>query len=270
MSREETRKILESENILPRSRFGQNFLVSDDVISRIIALIDASSDDKVLEIGPGIGALTKPLSAKYEDLTAVEIDHGLADYLKNEESVSAKIIDSDFLKLAPSDYSAEDTKCVVSNLPYYCMTPIMKKIFSECKNAQSLIFMTEDEAFGRIAAGPNSKDYGPLAVFVSLFGTLTKEFTVSGDCFYPAPRTTSCVITLRRGEYADTLTPGFISFVEKCFAMRRKKLMNNLKGSFPAEVLDKVISDKDIRAEDLTPIRFSRLYSDIISMISDK
>ena len=268
MSREETRKILESENILPRSRFGQNFLVSDDTISRIISLVDADTDDLVLEIGPGIGALTKPLSARYGNFTAVEIDHVLADYLKSEKSVTAKIIDSDFLKLDPAEYEADKISCVVSNLPYYCMTPIMKKIFSECRNAASLIFMTEDEAYCRIDASPKSKNYGPLAVFVSLFGSLTKEFTVSGDCFYPAPRTTSCVISLRRGDMADILTPDFILFVEKCFSMRRKKLMNNLKSSYTAEALDKALWDKDIRAEDLTPVEFSKLYSDIISMIS--
>lgn len=270
MSREETRKILESENILPRSRFGQNFLVDDDAISRITALVDADREDPVLEIGPGLGALTKPLSALYDHLTAVEIDSDLYSYLVNEAKVSATLINKDFLKLAAEDYSADKIRYVVSNLPYYCMTPIMKKLFGECTNAKRMVLMTEDEAFPRISAGPNNKDYGPLAVCVSLFGDTVKEFTVPGQCFYPVPKTLSCVITLNRGEEASVLCPEFIGFVEKCFAMRRKKLMNNLKPYYPADILNKVIEDKDLRAEDLTPVEFSRLYSDIISMISEK
>ena len=270
MSREEVKRILEDENILPRSRFGQNFLVDDDVISRIIALVGAGREDKVLEIGPGLGALTKPMSSLWDDITAIEIDPDLARYLSSEGSVTAKIINSDYLKLSAEEYNASQVKYIISNLPYYCMTPIMKKIFSDCKCAQKMVFMTEDEAYPRIAAVPGSKDYGPLAVLVSLYGDLKKEFTVPGNSFVPQPRTLSCVITLVRGAEADSITPEFISFVEKCFAMRRKKLMNNLKGLYPQDILDNAVKDKDIRAEDLSPVEFSGLYRDIISMISDK
>ena len=270
MSREEVKRILEDENILPRSRFGQNFLVDDDVISRIIALVGAGREDKVLEIGPGLGALTKPMSSVYDDITAVEIDMDLARFLEANNDIRARIINCDYLKLAPSDYGASDIRYIVSNLPYYCMTPIMNKIFSDCKGDRIMVFMTEDEAYPRIAAAPGSKDYGPLAVLVSLFGDLQKEFTVPGNSFLPQPRTLSCVISLSRGDNADVITPEFILFVEKCFAMRRKKLMNNLKGLYPQDILDRAVADKNVRAEDLSPVEFSGLYRDIISMISDK
>ncbi|MBO4459487.1 MAG: ribosomal RNA small subunit methyltransferase A [Clostridiales bacterium] len=270
MSREEVKRILDEEKILPRSRFGQNFLVDDDVIGRIIGLIGAEQEDLILEIGPGLGALTKPMCAFYGNITAVEIDKDLATYLDNEPSVTAKIINSDYLKVKVDSYNASDVSYVVSNLPYYCMTPVMKKIFSDCNNARKMVLMTEDEAYPRIVATKNTKDYGPLAVLVSLFGVCSKEFNVPGNCFYPVPRTLSCVISLERGEEASSITPDFISFVEKCFAMRRKKLMNNLKPYYPQDVLDRVIGNKDIRAEDMESIEFSRLYRDIISMISNK
>lgn len=270
MSREEVKRILDDEKILPRSRFGQNFLVDDDVIGRIIGLIGAGKEDLILEIGPGLGALTKPMCALYDNITAVEIDSDLAAYLENRADVTAKIFNSDYLKLKSESYNASDVRFIVSNLPYYCMTPVMKKLFSDCNNARKMVLMTEDEAFPRIVSGKNTKDYGPLAVFVSLYGICTKEFTVPGNCFYPVPRTLSCVITLERGEEASVITPDFISFVEKCFAMRRKKLMNNLKTYYPQDVLDKVIENKDVRAEDMDPAEFSKLYRDIISMISNK
>ena len=270
MSREEVKRILDDEKILPRSRFGQNFLVDDEVIGRIIDLIGASREDLILEIGPGLGALTKLMCAVYDNVTAVEIDSDLASYLNNEAAVTANIINSDYLKLKADSYNASDISYVVSNLPYYCMTPVMKKIFADCTGAKKMILMTEDEAFPRIVASKNTKDYGPLAVLVSLFGTCTKEFSVPGNCFYPVPRTLSCVISMERGDAASAIDPDFIAFVEKCFAMRRKKLMNNLKPYYPQEVLEKVIENKDIRAEDMEPIEFSMLYRDIISMIYNK
>ena len=134
-----------SNGFLPESKFGQNFLIDEDIIGNIIDLCGIEEGDKVLEIGPGLGSLSVFLSDKTSDLTLIEIDKRLASFLEADDKISAAVISEDFLKL--KDYGASDIDVVVSNLPYYVMTDIMKRLFAECVNARKMVFMVEDEAW---------------------------------------------------------------------------------------------------------------------------
>ena len=243
---------------LPESKFGQNFLRDEKVISDIISLCDIRREDKVLEIGPGLGSLSVYLSDLTDDLTLIEIDKRLASFLEADEDVKAEVISSDYLKL--TDYDADKFDVVVSNLPYYVMTDIMKKLFDECVNARKMVFMVEKDALARIMAPAGTKQYGPLAVLCSLYGEVKHEFDVPRNCFVPAPNTTSCVISLTRGN--EAIPSGFVKFLNRAFAMRRKKLVNNIKeaGNF----LEDLGLDPGIRAEQLTPSEFSALYNAIM------
>src|SRR5574344_149794 len=251
-------QILKENMALPDAKFGQNFLCDDIITNRIVELAGLKNGDNVLEIGPGIGAITRPISPLDVNLKCVEIDRRLVDILRDSD-IDAEIISADYLKLR--DYGAEKIDVVVSNLPYYIMTDIMKKIFSECTNSRTLVFMVEQAALERILAIPETKQYGPLSVLCSLYGDVKKEFVVPFSAFIPMPHTTSCVISLRRT--SGRIDSGFEGFVEKCFSMRRKRLMKNLADYERTEVLEafsKLDIDINCRAEELKPEQFLSLY----------
>ena len=259
MNREEVISILSTNEILPANKFGQNFLCDDKVIDRIIEASEIEKGDKVLEIGPGIGALTEKLSGMGADLTAVEIDLKLASYL-TEALPDVDIIRSDYLKL--SDYGEDNYSYAISNIPYYVMTPIIIKLITDLKNTKKMTFMIEEEAMRRIDAPQNTKQYGPLSIMCSLYGDVKKEFSVSRECFHPKPHTTSAVITFTRkdnGFYPDS---GFYDFLSRCFSQRRKKLINNCP--FVKDALKDMGKDPDrVRAEDLCPSEYATIYGKI-------
>ena len=261
MNRETIKEIMSNEGILPQVKFGQNFLCDETIISNIVSLCEIGKETKVLEIGPGLGSITFPISEVADDFTCVEIDNGLARYLKENLS-GVNIINDDFIK--HKFENPESFNVVVSNIPYYVMTDIMKKLFSEFNKAGKMVFMVEDEAIARIDCKPNSKQYGPLAILCALYGKYTYEFKVPHTAFVPQPRTTSAVISFRREDTADILSPDFVKFVNSCFAMRRKLLKKNLSSIAKSDSIDeaflKLGIDSNSRAEDLEPEQFARLF----------
>lgn len=261
MNRETIKQIMQSEGILPQSKFGQNFLCDEKIIESIVSLCEIRREDRVLEIGPGLGSITKPISELTDNFTCVEIDHGLAEYL-TAEIPGVKIINADFIKHQISEPESFDV--VVSNIPYYVMTDIMKKLFSDYADARKMVFMVEDEAIARIDCGPNTKQYGPLAILCALYGKYSYEFKVPHTAFIPQPRTTSAVISFEREASADILSPEFVKFINNCFAMRRKLLKKNLSSVVNSEKIDKAFDELGItetaRAEELSPEVFAELY----------
>ena len=225
MKREQVLQIMKENNILPEAGFGQNFLCDEEIISSIIEAADIRPGDKGLEIGPGIGALTEPLSKMDIDLTCVEIDKRLVSYLRKAHP-DLNVIDSDFLKL--KNYEADKFDVVISNLPYYIMTDIMMKVFEEEVNARKIVYMVEEAALDRILCESGTKSYGPLAVVSELYGGIRIVTKVAGTCFVPQPRTTSTVICFSC--YENRPDKALMEFIKKCFAQRRKTLSNNLKG----------------------------------------
>ena len=259
MNRDQVQKILKENNILPEAGFGQNFLCDEKIIEDIIEAADIKPGDTVLEIGPGIGALTEKLSRLDINLKCVEIDKRLVSYLRSAYP-DTEIIDSDFIKL--KDYGAEKVDVVISNLPYYIMTDIMMKVFEEARNARKIVYMIEEAALDRILAESGTKSYGPLAVVSELYGNITIMTKVPGTSFVPMPRTTSVVI--RFNCYENKPDKELMDFIRKCFMQRRKTLANNLKGydkdKFKAWVTDNFTSD-NIRAEVLEPCDFRDLFN---------
>ena len=265
MNRETIKDIMNQEGILPQSKFGQNFLCDENIIQSIVDLCEIKREDTVIEIGPGLGSITMPISELTVRFYTYEIDKGLAEYLKSALD-NVTVINKDFLKVDGSDII--DADIVVSNIPYYVMTDIMKKLFSDYPGARRMVFMVEDEAIARIDCGPNTKQYGPLAILCALYGSYNYEFKVPHTAFVPQPRTTSAVISFTREDSADILSPEFVKFVNGCFAMRRKLLKKNLSAIAKADVIDEAFSrlgiDPNSRAEELEPEQFARLYKCII------
>lgn len=267
MTREQVIKLVNDNGILPDSKFGQNFLCDDNICHEIVDLCDVNSDDIVLEIGPGIGALTRILVEQSDHVTAIEIDKRLAEVLRNDSELnSLNLIVSDFLKVDSDTYKADTYTKVMSNIPYYVMTPIMVKLMSECTSCKAMSFMVEDAAIARIIAKPGTKQYGPLSVLVSLYGSASREFTVPANCFIPAPHTTSAVISLYH-DNDNEISVELADFIEACFSMRRKKLLNSLSNYCSnhsitnlKETLINMGIREDVRAENLTPSEFYELF----------
>ena len=259
MNKDRVLQIMKENNILPEAGFGQNFLCDENIIEGIIEAAGIKPGDTVLEIGPGIGALTEPLSKMDINLKCVEIDKRLVSYLKVAYP-DVEIIDSDFLKL--KDYGADKIDVVISNLPYYIMTDIMMKVFEEAVNARTIVYMVEEAALDRILCESSTKSYGPLAVVSELYGDIMIVSKVPGTSFVPQPRTTSSVISFKC--YDNRPDKDLMSFIKKCFAQRRKTLANNLKGcdkdKFKAW-LNETGYEEGIRAEVLEPCDFRDLYN---------
>ena len=213
MTRDQVLQIMKENNILPEAGFGQNFLCDEEIIDCIIDAADIKPGDTVLEIGPGIGALTQKLSNLDINLICVEIDKRLVSYLRGAYP-DTEIIDSDFLKL--KDYGAEKIDVVISNLPYYIMTDIMMKVFEEAVNARKIVYMVEEAALDRILCESSTKSYGPLAVVSELYGNIRIVSKVPGTCFVPQPRTTSAVISFDCHE--NRPDKDLIAFIKKCFS----------------------------------------------------
>ena len=283
MDKQEVLKILNDNNLHADKNFGQNFLCNDEIINRIVEVSDIREDTKILEIGPGIGSLTRGIIKNLNgnmSLSVVEIDKRLAEFLLNDKGINqyAYIIESDFLKLKAEDYVPyKGFDFVLSNIPYNVTTPLIKKLLVDCNAAERMTFMIEEDALDRIDAKPKSKQYGPLAVLCSVYGNVNKEFTVGPDNFYPAPHTNSCVITLTKMLSLDSdgdfvITDGFVEFVEACFSQRRKTLFNSLKSYFDTHTtlipLQKAMFMLSInlntRAEVLKPQQFVEIYKKLL------
>ena len=259
MTRDKVLQIMKEHNILPEAGFGQNFLCDEDIITGIIEAADIKPGDTVLEIGPGIGALTEPLSKMDINLKCVEIDKRLVSYLRGAYP-DVEIIDSDFLKL--KDYGADKIDVVISNLPYYIMTDIMMKVFEEATHSRKIVYMVEEAALDRILCESGTKSYGPLAAVSELYGDIMKVSTVQGTCFVPQPRTTSTVISFRC--YDNRPDKALMDFIKKCFAKRRKTLANNLKGCDMdkfRKCLKEIGWEENVRAEVLEPCDFRDLFN---------
>jgi len=271
MTGKEAAEICNRFGIIARKRWGQNFLCSEEVSDRIIDIAGIKNEDFVLEIGPGIGALTGKICAHARSVLAVEIDPVLVRYLKEnfDYSKNCTVICEDFLKLSKERIVLiGKPRVVVSNLPYNLTTPIISRLMSDFSDAETMVFMVEEDACDRIFAKPSEKAYGPISVISSAFGRKEKLFSIPPQCFFPSPHTRSMVIRFSRQKSDQPIPGDFVHFVYEAMKSRRKTLMNVINHSseyFAArqKVKDFLITGdhpENIRAEALTSDEFLALY----------
>jgi 16S rRNA (adenine1518-N6/adenine1519-N6)-dimethyltransferase len=254
-------------NIKPKKSLGQNFLKDPHYRNKIVAAARVGPDDNVLEIGPGLGHLTRVLAEKAKKALAIELDERLIPILRKEfgECQNVEIIKGDALEYS---YEALNGRWkVVANLPYYVSTPIIQILLAEREKFTSLTLMLQKEVAERISAPPGGKEYGYLSVLVQLYAEPRMEFIVPAEAFSPKPEVDSAVITLTvRDHPAVTLTDEdfFLQVVKAAFSQRRKTLRNSLKQLGIAKermgaVRDETGIDLGRRAETLTVQEFGRL-----------
>lgn len=237
--KDKTNSILNRYNLKAKKKFGQNFLVDENVLDNIVNGSDIASEDVVIEIGPGLGNLTEKLLEKAEKVIAFEIDKDMCEILENRfQNVSNFILlNEDVLKVDIKEvlnkYGVENEKVkLVANLPYYITTPIMFKIFENTNCIDSMTIMVQKEVADRIVAKTKSKDYGVLTINTKFYGEATKLFDVPNNAFVPAPNVTSAVVKIAIWQrYSVSNKETLFKLVKASFAQRRKKLINSLENS---------------------------------------
>lgn len=263
MNLTEIKKLLEQYDANALKKYGQNFLIDDNILNTIANSLDNETGN-VIEIGPGLGSLTRKLVKRYKKVLAYEIDpkmiQVLTDTIKEE---NFKIIEGDFLKTNVEadikEYFDSDNIYVIANLPYYITTPILLKILEDAKSIKKLTIMIQKEVANRFLGKPNTKDYNSLSVLIQTYMNVSKVCDVSNKCFYPAPLVDSTVIKLERKDTLDYDIKNekeFQKINRMLFRQRRKTILNNLKDSFTKEeILDALNSLKisaTARSESLT------------------
>lgn len=218
-----------------QKRFGQNFLIDDHVIRKILLAADISKEDTVVEIGPGIGTLTQYLAEAAGRVYAVEIDEKLlpilAETLSSYENVT--VINQDILKTDIRDLIGDAETCkIVANLPYYITTPIIMALLEGGVPAESITVMVQKEVADRMAAEPGSKIYGALSLAVQYYADTYLAANVPPNCFMPRPAVGSAVIRLTRRKEAPVQVKDdgqMFRIIRASFNERRKTLVNGLR-----------------------------------------
>lgn len=229
-----------AENFTKKKALGQNFLTSDKIPIRIAEACGADRSCGVIEIGPGMGILTKQLALRAAKVVAVEIDEELIPILNEKFAATdnVKIINQDILKCNVASLIKEEFKglnCVVcANLPYYITTPIIMSLLEGNHGFKSITIMIQKEVAERLCALPGTSNYGAVTAAVNYYAQVKKQFNVGAANFSPRPKVDSAVITIT--PYKDKpVKPNneklFFSVLKAAFATRRKTLVNSLSGA---------------------------------------
>lgn len=251
--------------VVAKKRFGQNFLHDERVLDRIVSEAEVDKDTLVIEIGPGLGALTKRLCQKAGFVVAYEIDYTLLEPLNDALKFydNYVIINKDVLTVdveADIKKYQKDLKKVylVANLPYYITTPIILGLLSTTKMITKYVVMVQKEVGLRICSKPKTKDYNALSLAVMYRAKARVLFDVDRHSFTPVPNVTSSVICLdilKENKYELISEGMFFKFIKEAFSMRRKTLVNNLSGYYDKEIINKMLKElkikPSIRAEEL-------------------
>ena len=259
--------------IHPKKSLGQNFLKDENIAKKIVAALSIKPDDFILEIGAGTGVLTKYLVHSGANVIAVEIDKNLFALLENEfsEQKNVTLYKEDFLKLSFKNIMGNSKGWkVIGNLPYFITSPVLFKIFESSFVFEKAVIMMQKEVAQRIAANPNSKEYGILSVQSQYYADVKKLFDVSRNVFFPVPQVTSSVVEFifrQNRELNKREEIIFRHIVRKVFAQRRKMLRNSLKTITDFEIsLDQLNFDLKQRPEQLTVSEFINLSKQIAKL----
>ena len=276
-----TIEVLNKYKFIFQKKFGQNFLIDEHVLGKIIRSAEITEDDFVVEIGPGIGTLTQYLAASAREVAAIEIDDALIPILEDTLSaydnvtvIHEDVLKVDLCKLAEEKNGGKPIK-VVANLPYYITTPIIMGLFENHVPVESITIMVQKEVADRMKTGPGSKDYGALSLAVQYYAKPELVANVPPNCFMPRPRVGSAVIRLTRHAEVPVQAEDeklMFQMIRASFNQRRKTMVNGL-GNAPelhipkemtTEVLDEMGLSASVRGEALTLEQFAELSNRIL------
>ncbi|KRK36969.1 16S rRNA (adenine(1518)-N(6)/adenine(1519)-N(6))-dimethyltransferase RsmA [Levilactobacillus parabrevis] len=273
-----TKAILSRYRLVAKKSLGQNFLSDLNILRNIVNAADVTDNDNVIEIGPGIGALTEQIAKRARKVVAFEIDENLLPVLDETlmDYDNVKVINQDILKanlpaVIKDEFEPGHPVKIVANLPYYITTPILMGVLQSGVSFDEIVVMMQSEVADRLVAEPGTKAYGSLSVVMQYRAHVAVAFDVPRTAFIPQPNVDSAIIRLTpRGPlpvkpYEDQ---ALYKFVKGCFVHRRKTLWNNLQGIFGKqpevrERIEAVLTDvgisQQLRPERLTLINFIEL-----------
>ena len=267
-----TKSILNKYNIRANKRFGQNFLIDDNILSDIVEVSDIKENDLVIEIGPGLGNLTHYLLQKAKYVLLIEIDKKMIEILNdrfkgyyNYTLLNADILRTNLDEVIDNIEKVEKIKFgnvkVVANLPYYITTPIIFKLLQEENRINDIVVMVQKEVAQRMVAKNKSKDFGILTLMVEYLSNAKIQFVVPSSAFIPAPNVTSAIIKLKKEKkYFTNNEEILFKLIHSSFSQRRKKLVNSLESTkflnldklALENILDELNISKTVRAEELS------------------
>ena len=271
-------QLMKEHHFSARKKYGQNFLIDANILRGIVAAAEIRKDDLVLEIGPGLGALTEQLLMAADKVIAVEVDQMLIPILQEnlKEYPNLVLLNEDILKvdidaLLQQEGGGRKAK-VVANLPYYITTPIVAELLEKQNNLESITVMVQKEVAQRMQEGPGSKAYGALSLLVQYYAKAELMMTVSASCFIPKPDVDSAVIQLKIYEKSErpvqtTHEKEMFDLIRAAFNQRRKTLLNAVGNAANLsytkeqikEALIKMGKEETIRGEALTLQEFAEL-----------
>lgn len=276
------RAVMEKHGIAPQKRFGQNFLISENVVSRIADTPAVDGYDiGIIEIGPGIGTLTQKLAERYKKVVAIEIDttllpvleDTLSDY-ENVKIISGDAMKTDFEALVAEEFSGMRV-AVCANLPYYITSPVIMRLLETNGLFESVTVMIQKEVADRLASAPGTAEYGAITASCSYYAEIEKVFNVSPANFIPPPKVTSSVIrmNIHKEPPVDVKDEeNLFRVIRGAFAKRRKTLSNSLSGETSkhtkAEIEAVLVSlgyRADVRGETLGLSDFAKI-SDALTL----
>lgn len=274
-----TQDLVKKYNFKFSKSLGQNFLIDDSVLQDIVSGAEISEEDLVIEIGPGVGTLTRELIKKAKKVIAIELDSDLIPILTKElgEEEKFSLVHNDALKVNFNELMAgEGSVKLVANLPYYVTTPIIAKLLNDGYKFKSLTIMIQKEVAERMNSEPNCKEYGSISVLVQYFCTTKIIRKVAPSSFMPRPKVDSIVIRLDRLETPRVQLKDeklFFDIVRNSFNMRRKTLWNALKSfGLNKEDMEEVFKNADIdskrRGETLSIEEFGNLANSLYSKLN--
>ena len=274
------KEVMAEAGITFRKEFGQNFLTNRMIPEDIADNCADTSNSLILEIGPGIGCLTKELALRYKKVVAVEIDKGLIPVLSrtlgefdNVTVINGDIMETDIEALI-ADHSDGMPVSVCANLPYYITTPILMRLLECGVKFKSITVMIQNEVAARLVSPPGKSDYGAITAVLGYYGVARKLFKVSAGCFIPAPKVDSAVVRIDlfdEPKYKPKNEKFFRDLIKAAFEMRRKTLTNAINAKFPhiekgriAEALKSMGLDESIRGERLSTEQYV-ILSDLLA-----
>lgn len=246
-SKSYVQKAMENEALFPMKKFSQNFLINIDIVNKIVDLLNVESNDHVIEVGPGLGALTEVMINKSYNVTAYEIDKRMCEHLKKTFGAYSvfKLCEGDFLKQKIDDDKVNNR--VISNLPYALTTPIIEKVLLEIPNLKQFVFMVQKEVVERLSAKIKTKEYSPLSILIEYLGGAKKEVSVRKNEFFPIPNVDSTVFSINIAKERDLeFDNKLYKFLKQSFSMRRKTLINNLGVKYGKEKVQNILLEKGL------------------------
>lgn len=250
-----------------KKKFGQNFLINEQIIQDIVNEIDVTPNDLIIEIGPGMGALTKYLANKDCNVLCIEIDNDMKTFLDKYTSNHLEVIYTDILNSNISKLVSNykyDHLYIIGNLPYYITSPILTYIIDSKINPDAMVFMVQDEVAKRFTSSYGNSDYGYMTIYLNNYFDVSYEFFVSKVNFNPAPKVDSAIIKLLKKQ--SNIPNGYFNFIKDAFSMKRKTLKNNLK-NYDWDKISSILKENNlsdtVRAEEIPDEVFKQIYNNL-------